>query len=211
MGVLLAKKTGIPAVIAAAVESADTGFQAGAGRAENPAAPAPDGDQLDLLAPAGALTADDAAADKAFAAIARSGRRRGRPPGSRNKKTLAWQDYLIQRYGSPLEQLAAIAAADPADIPAKNLSEALHVKIAAAKALAPYVHSAMPREIKVEGDQVLPALVLNLSPEGFGQQLAGGMLPGFPPEAEIVENQEVSQSDSDGVGQEELDNSQENQ
>jgi hypothetical protein len=68
---------------------------------------------------------------------------RGRPPGSRNRTTEHWRQYLTKRYGSPLEILAQMAVA-PIDELARELHcsrlDAAREKRHAAEALAPYLH-----------------------------------------------------------------------
>jgi hypothetical protein len=98
--------------------------------------------------------------------------RKGRPPGSRNKRTLEMANYLLSRYSSPLEVLAQIATARVDDLAAslgcKKL-EALQEKRLAAIALVPFLHQKMPvavditnrkvvhLDVTIDGDAALPA------------------------------------------------------
>lgn len=110
-----------------------------------------DAEQLDLLPAGRRPTRDD---------VERLPRGRGRPPGSKNRRTAAWRDYLASRYTHPLETLAAIQST-PVDVLAAQLGckpvEALSVIKSAAAELAPYMEGKMPVavDMTVRGDMAL--------------------------------------------------------
>lgn len=90
--------------------------------------------------------------------------RRGRPPGSKNKRTEAWQDYLLGKYRSPLEVLAQTFSRPTAELARElgcTLLEAFKEQLDAAKDLAPYLHQKMPQAIDLKGIPVVP-LTINL-------------------------------------------------
>src|SRR6185369_3969640 len=92
----------------------------------------------------------------------------GRPAGARNKRTLAWADYLLARHANPVE--------------------ALQEKRHAAVAAAPYVMQRQATAIDLTG---APAIHLTINrgesrPASVGLgSLAGRIL-------EVLDNQEVS-------------------
>jgi hypothetical protein len=74
--------------------------------------------------------------------LARAGK--GRPPGARNHSTQFWCDYIIKKYGSPLEVLAQMMRAPIVGL-ARELGcsrfDAYTEKRKAAEALAGYMHA----------------------------------------------------------------------
>ncbi len=88
---------------------------------------------------------------------------RGRPPGRRNKRTEAWAEYLLSRYGSPLEVLAQIMTAPAASL-ARQLGcsavEALAEKRLAAIALMPYVHQRQPLAVDLTERKTLTLTIV---------------------------------------------------
>lgn len=85
-------------------------------------------------------------------------RGRGRAPGSRNKRTIEWTEYLLSRYASPLEVLAQIATMPVKDLVASlrcTKLEALQEKRFAAIALLPYLHAKQPVAIDITKRQVV--------------------------------------------------------
>jgi hypothetical protein len=104
------------------------------------------------------------------AAAAEGKRGPGRPKGATNKRTTEWADYILARYGSPLEAMASYWARPVAVLAAElgcSAFEAARLALIAAKESAPYVHAKMPVMVDVEGlGQV--NLTINTHSERFG-------------------------------------------
>lgn len=123
------------------------------------AGPAPEPEQIDLEdllgLPNGALIPPAPAA-----------RGPGRPPGSRNRRTSQWVDYLLSRYASPLEVLAQMATA-PVDRLKVQLGctalEAFQEKRHCAIALAPFLHQRQPLAVNISERKVI-YLTIDASP-----------------------------------------------
>lgn len=122
--------------------------------------PGEEAEQLPLLPLEGVLAGDSAVA----------ARGPGRPPGSRNKNTDEWRNYILSRHRSPLEALAQTYCM-PVEELAKKLGlvnkptfeqalELLKLQLMAAKELAPYVHQKMPMALET-GTGGLIQLVIN--------------------------------------------------
>lgn len=141
--------------------------------------------------------------DDELGPVAAAEGRRGRPPGSANRRTEDWARYLAGRYGHPLERLAQLYAADTKEL-ARHLGlkvgEVLRLQIEAEKAVLPYVASPMPQKVQVSGKGALAFGVVPLGlnmPSGDRlvdvdaltalDQLARGIIP-----AEMQEFQQVS-------------------
>jgi hypothetical protein len=96
----------------------------------------------------------------------------GRPPGSRNKTTAQWREYLNARGTSPLVALQEAFNMGVDDL-AKLLSctklEAYKLQLQCAKELAPYLHQKMPLAIET-GDQGLIQLTINMGNSAGGAQ-----------------------------------------
>jgi hypothetical protein len=94
------------------------------------------------------------------------GGRRGRPPGSRNRRTSDLAAYIALHIGHPVVRLARIAQMSPSQL-AKELNckkvEALDRIIVAAKAAAPYVASTMPQEIVLQPNGALAVGIMPVS------------------------------------------------
>jgi len=91
----------------------------------------------------------------------------GRPPGSKNKRTAEWTDYILSRHVSPLVFLAQTYSrptGDLADELVCKKEDAFRIQIAAAKELAPYVHQKQPVAVEVSASGVVQ-LVLEASPD----------------------------------------------
>lgn len=77
----------------------------------------------------------------------------GRPPGSKNKRTEDWTEYILGKYTSPLEFLAKAYTADRDQL-AKDLGcdklDAYKLQIQAARELAPYVHQKQPMAVQMD-------------------------------------------------------------
>lgn len=84
--------------------------------------------------------------------LAKDGSNRGRNPGARNKRVTDYANFLLSRYGSPLEVLAQIAVMRVDELSASigcDKLAALQEKRLAAIALTPYVHQKMPLAVNV--------------------------------------------------------------
>jgi len=115
----------------------------------------------------------------------------GRPAGARNKRTLAWADYLLARHANPVEVLLQIAESRVDELVAAlgcSKLEALQEKRHAAVAAAPYVMQRQATAIDLTG---APAIHLTINrgesrPASVGLgSLAGRIL-------EVLDNQDVS-------------------
>lgn len=126
--------------------------------------PPADDQQLDLFA-SSPLAAGDR--DKVFSYV----RGRGRPPGSSNKSTDDWRNFLLQRVRSPLLFMADLISADPfalAEAIRKSdaRDEAAEVSVLAiiqlqrqaAADLAPYLHRKQPIAIDAGEDKPMPTI-----------------------------------------------------
>lgn len=109
-------------------------------------------------------------------------RGRGRPAGARNRRTQEIADYLLARYRSPLEGLAAIQGRNVRVLAAElgleapsfdQLVELLRLQIKAAEALAPYVHQKQPVAVQVDSRGVVQ-LVIERHHDGAARAEHGG-------------------------------------
>ena len=79
-------------------------------------------------------------------------RGRGRPPGSLNRSTLQWANYLNSSYGPPLQQMMRFARLPIRAIAAElgcSAEEAAEFKLECIERMLPYTHSEMPRAVDV--------------------------------------------------------------
>lgn len=95
----------------------------------------------------------------------------GRPPGSQNKATEAFRRFVRSRYGDPLLKLMERTFADPKTL-AAVLGAPSGWDVAKAQAewlirLMPYMHSAMPAELKVQAEGRL-AVAIGVVPGAVG-------------------------------------------
>lgn len=93
-------------------------------------------------------------------------RGRGRPKGSKNKRTEDWTEYLLNNYRSPLIMFAETYSRPTAALALElccTLEEAFKIQMDAAKQLAPYVHQKLPQAIEIEGDKGLINLTMVVS------------------------------------------------
>lgn len=99
----------------------------------------------------------------------------GRPPGSRNKRTQEWADYLLSRYESPLEVLVQIATSRVEAICIRTgctRFEALQEKRLAAIAALPFIHSKQPLAVDLtKTNRVLLTIVDETAPAEPGEEL----------------------------------------
>ena len=82
----------------------------------------------------------------------------GRPPGSRNRRTVQWAEFLLSRYASPLEVLAQMTVASVAELKAQlgcSALEAYQEKRHAAVALAPFLHQRQPLALNLTERKVV--------------------------------------------------------
>lgn len=138
------------------------------------------GEQLSLL-PSTALAergADDAAT------IDNAGKRgRGRPPGSANKSTTEWAEWIGRRYTNPLVALSEVAGRRVADL-AKELNcsteAAMRIQLDALKTLLPYTNQKMPVALDLGdiGDMQLHIHTDVKQPENGGMSGRGGASSG---------------------------------
>ena len=102
----------------------------------------------------------------------------GRPKGAVNKRTAAFRDYILNRYGDPLTGLAEVAFT-PIDDLARALActklEAFDRWLRAREALLPYVLAKMPAEVQIK-TETLPTLVIGQLV--VGDQAAAEIGPG---------------------------------
>lgn len=108
-------------------------------------------------------------------------RKRGRPAGAINKKTVQLRQYLAgmgfrdpalvlaQTYSMPLEKMAAILDCDRHD--------AYKMQMNAAEALMPYLHGKMPLKVEVD-DKPMPVVVLNMHTNAVEQRHEAARLNG---------------------------------
>ena len=148
-------------------EGVKTALAGGAGVQDGAAA------RLEQLALLPAAAAADAAAIAAPAGGGAVARGPGRPAGSRNKTTAAWSEYLLGRYGSPVERALKLGLARPADflrwlqaeqdelartgravalLPVgATLLDVVKLQAQLLDGAAPYVHGKMPVDLNVKG------------------------------------------------------------
>lgn len=133
----------------------------------------------------------------------------GRPAGSKNKITKAWQDYLLGQYTSPLEVLASTMTRSVQDLaqalgyikyaadgvtmirnPSPDeLRECLKIQLSCAKELAPYLHQKQPQAVELDNGGLMTLNIFSApvadvkNAENFGFQVL---------DLEIEENQGLS-------------------
>ena len=126
--------------------------------------------------------ADDATAER---------RGPGRPPGSRNKRTDEWAEWILGRHTSPLDFLATVYTR-PVEMLALELGckrlEALKLQVVAAKELAPYVHQKQPVSVNVDQTGVVTLILEPVAPAATGIQ---------GEDALVIEGQVVDQEDKE--------------
>ncbi|HEY2068263.1 MAG TPA: hypothetical protein VGG48_01815 [Rhizomicrobium sp.] len=95
----------------------------------------------------------------------------GRPLNSRNKRTIARAEYLLGRYGSPLEVLAQMATARVDELCLQlgcSKLEAWQEKRLAAIAMLPYVHQKMPVSVDITNTKAVH-LAIYVEPPPSGE------------------------------------------
>lgn len=139
--------------------------------------------QLDLLSAEDEPGASpfDQALDEMAAGFSQPRRGRGRPVGSRNRRTEDWQRLVLSTHRSPLLVLADVYSM-PVEELAKRLKcdllDAAKLQITAARELAPYVHQRLPQAVDLNVGGALPTLTI---------VMPGAAAPGSPASAEAGE------------------------
>lgn len=94
---------------------------------------------------------------------------RGRPAGSKNRRTAEWADYIARRYGDPREVLAQMMSAPVEELMTQlecSRMEAWQEKRHAAVALLPFVASRMPISVDVTNRKVVHLTIVEGEAEG---------------------------------------------
>lgn len=124
-----------------------------------------DGRQMDLLSAEPGASPLDAELGRMAEGFRKPRRGRGRPQGSRNRRTEDWARLVLDTRRSPL-----LVLADFYSLPVEELAgrlgcdrlDAAKLQMAAAVALAPYVHQRLPQAVNLDLNGSLPTLVLNI-------------------------------------------------
>lgn len=89
-------------------------------------------------------------------ALATPASRRGRPPGSRNRRTEAVVAWLLSQHRHPLSVMMEAYSMSPAELAAKaglkdvDLFEVLKLQLRMAEAVAPYVAQKLPQAVQID-------------------------------------------------------------
>lgn len=135
----------------------------------------------------------------------------GRPPGARNRKTKAFEQYFHAKgFRDPLVAAAELVTADPVALlewfrkhdrkGSKDLGllQVVKLQLEAGRDLAPFLHGKAPVRIHVEGER-LPYLIINAGTNQLaqaGQLLEGKALAiGQRPGAEASENNDLDEGE----------------
>jgi hypothetical protein len=151
--------------------------------------PVPAAEQLALLPGEGEAEADAARAELVEQPA------RGRPKGSKNRRTEEWARYVTSRYGSPLEALARVMHDGPAALAQElgvSLVEGFDRWLRVTEALLPYVHGKQPTAVTLDGAPPAPVL-LQVTPDAAMRMAAS------PEEAMGVLKIALNQDLSDAV------------
>lgn len=130
------------------------------------------GQQLDLLSGAvegadgepGASPFDEALGRMAEG-FGQPRRGRGRPAGSRNRRTEDWARLVLTTHRSPLLVLADFYSMPVEELARRlqcDLLDAAKLQITAARDLAPYVHQRLPQAVNLDVSGNLPVLHLHM-------------------------------------------------
>jgi hypothetical protein len=148
------------------------------------------GEQLGLLdpvAPAGEVPR-----------VVLDGARRGRPAGSRNRRTQEIVDYLTAKYPLPLEGLLRLAAMSIDEIRAElgcSALEAGQERRHALVAVLPYIHQRQPIAVDVTNHKMVHLTIV----EGGDELGASGDDDVVTVQAQIVSVQDVSDKEGSDV------------
>jgi hypothetical protein len=127
-------------------------------------------------------------------------RGRGRPPGAQNKATEAFRSFVRQRYGDPLLKIMERCFADPkslaATLGAPSSWDVQKAQIEWLLRLMPYMHSAMPAELKVSAKGFF-AVAVSSDPG----QPAGDRMMELNPFQALLEYSQQNQGLSDPVAE----------
>jgi|SRR5579862_6449925 len=119
-------------------------------------------------------------------------RGRGRPPGSRNKRTLAQAEFLLRQYADPRAVLLQIAQAPVDELVAKlgcTALEALQEKRLAAIGVLPYVAQRQPLAVDVTNRSVVYLTIQ----DGAAGPVESADITLSARVIETIENQEVTE------------------
>lgn len=121
--------------------------------------------QMDLLSAEPGASPLDAALERMAQGFRKPRRGRGRPQGSRNRRTEDWARLVLSTHRSPLLVLADFYSMPVEELAGRlqcDLLDAAKLQMAAAVALAPYVHQRLPQAVNLDVNGSLPTLVLNI-------------------------------------------------
>ena len=124
----------------------------------------------------------------------------GRPPGARNKRTQKMVEYITNHYGSPLDRLAQLYSADPAELAKKykiKIEHALELMKSAAVAALPYVEQKRPISVDIEGKGTFQLIIGDVGQGDLDQANEEGFSVVIDAQAELVEDDEKDQGKSD--------------
>lgn len=129
-------------------------------------------------------------------------RRRGRPPGARNRKTVEMIEYLEKRYLSPLEGLAKTWSASTWELAIElgcSLEEAFDKQQAARIAALPFWHQRLSPDVAVNVAGFTTLQFITGPHLGAGGPGEGGDEAALAAAVESVRNQQVSDDGGDDV------------
>ncbi|WP_448207279.1 hypothetical protein [Azospirillum sp. sgz302134] len=164
--------------------------------------------QLDLLSADEEPGASplDAALERMAEGFSTPRRGRGRPAGSRNRRTEDWQRLVLSTHRSPLLVLADFYSMPVEELAARlqcSRLDAAKLQMAAARDLAPYLHQRLPQALSLDVNGTLPILHLHMgAPAGAVPAGSSGSDVLEIVATDIVENQGLSipaLTHSDGV------------
>lgn len=146
----------------------------------------------------GELLADEITDEGSFLGmVAREGeaaKSRGRPAGSKNRRTEEWARFILSQRRSPLLFMAEICATPLADL-ARTMActklEAAEFARKCASDLAPYLHQRQPQAIAVEGANAGMLTIIQFGAPG------GPDLGAFGLAMQVQQNQGVSEAIED--------------
>jgi hypothetical protein len=102
----------------------------------------------------------------------------GRPPGARNRSTLAMLEYLQGQYRSPLVALAETYSRTVDDLVGElgcKKLEAINLQVEAMKASLPYWHAKQPVAVQIDGKGLVTLIIENAVAAG-GEAGDGALL-----------------------------------
>lgn len=120
---------------------------------------------------------DDGGEHEAASVGADGIRRKGRPPGARNKATSATRQYILATIGDPLTMLARRGMEDPVALALRlgcSPLEAFNAQNTALAKCLPFVHSPQPAALKIEGKGALALMFSGVPMDQSGDEEAEG-------------------------------------